>query len=113
MALPRLSDEARPATTLVAALNERGEEVPTPIAGEHPLTVFLDKRELVTLMTLGGAPEHLTLGYLRNQRLVDHVTDIAACGHALLDQVVDDFKSVLRVTLANGGHDVGWDNVGA
>jgi FdhD protein len=83
---PVLSNEARPATTVVAAVNERGEEVPTPVAGEHPLTLFLDKRELVTLMTLGGAPEYLTLGYLRNQRLVD---DIAAIARVQVDWEVD------------------------
>ena len=38
--------------------------------------MFVDKRELVTLMTLGAAPELLVLGYLRNQRLVDSVDDI-------------------------------------
>jgi FdhD protein len=38
--------------------------------------VFVDKRELVTLMTLGAAPELLVLGYLRNQRLVDSVDDL-------------------------------------
>jgi FdhD protein len=75
---PTLSDEARPATTTVGALNERGEEVPTPVAGEHPLTLYLDKRELVTLMTLGSAPEYLALGYLRNQRLVDDIRAIAS-----------------------------------
>lgn len=48
------------------------------LPGERPLTVYLDKRELVTLMTLGGAPEHLVLGYLRNQRLVESIEDIAA-----------------------------------
>ncbi len=77
-ALPTLSNQARPATTTVLAVNERGEEVPTPVAGEHPLTLYLDKRELVTLMTLGGAPEYLALGYLRNQRLVGAVGDIAS-----------------------------------
>ena len=40
------------------------------------MTVFVDKRELVTLMTLGAAPELLVLGYLRNQRLVDSVADL-------------------------------------
>src|SRR3954468_20475073 len=52
--------------------------VPTAIAGEHPLTLYLDKREIVTLMTLGHAPEALVIGYLRNQRLVDSIDDIAA-----------------------------------
>jgi len=52
--------------------------VPTPIAGEHPLTLYIDKREIVTLMTLGQAPEALALGYLRNQRLAKSIEDIAA-----------------------------------
>jgi len=52
--------------------------VPTAIAGEHPLTLYLDKREIVTLMTLGHAPEALVIGYLRNQRLLDSIDDIAA-----------------------------------
>jgi len=52
--------------------------VPTAIAGEHPLTIYVDKQELVTLMTLGAAPEALTLGYLRNQRLIGSLDEIAA-----------------------------------
>jgi len=73
---PTLSNAARPATFEVEAYNERGEMVPTAIAGEHPLTLYLDKREIVTLMTLGHAPEALVVGYLRNQRLVASVEDI-------------------------------------
>ncbi len=75
---PQLTDAARPTTFEVEAYNERGEMVPTAIAGEHPLTLYLDKREIVTLMTLGHAPEALAIGYLRNQRLVDSIADIAA-----------------------------------
>ena len=56
---PKLTNAARPATFEVEAYNERGEMVPTSIAGEHPLTLYLDKREIVTLMTLGHAPEAL------------------------------------------------------
>ncbi len=74
----RITSNARPTTFEVDAINERGEVVPTQIAGEHPLTLYLDKRELVTLMTLGAAPEHLALGYLRNQRLVDSIDDLSA-----------------------------------
>jgi len=75
---PQLSNAARPATYEVEAYNERGEMVPTSIAGEHPLTLYLDKREIVTLMTLGHAPEALAVGYLRNQRLVGSIEQIAA-----------------------------------
>ena len=75
---PQLTHAAKPATFEVEAYNERGEMVPTSIAGEHTLTLYLDKREIVTLMTLGHAPEALAIGYLRNQRLVDAIEDIAA-----------------------------------
>jgi FdhD protein len=75
---PKLTNAARPATFEVEAYNERGEMTPTAIAGEHPLTLYLDKRELVTLMTLGHAPEALAIGYLRNQRIVDSLDDITA-----------------------------------
>jgi FdhD protein len=78
VAKPKLTNAARPATFEVEAYNERGEMVPTSIAGEHPLTLYLDKREIVTLMTLGHAPEALVIGYLRNQRVVDSIDDIAA-----------------------------------
>jgi FdhD protein len=75
---PQLTDAARPATFEVEAYNERGEMVPTSIAGEHPLTLYVDKREIVTLMTLGHAPEALVIGYLRNQRLVQSLEEIRA-----------------------------------
>ena len=77
--MPKITHATRPLTTEVEAINERGECVPTPIAGEHPLTLYIDKREIVTLMTLGQAPEALALGYLRNQRLVlaiDEITEV-------------------------------------
>jgi FdhD protein len=74
---PKVTQATRPLTFEVEALNERGEAVPTPIAGEHPLTLYVDKREIVTLMTLGQAPEALAIGYLRNQRLVGSVDQIA------------------------------------
>jgi len=77
MPKPVLSSATRPLTFEVEALNERGEALPTPIAGEHPLTLYVDKREIVTLMTLGQAPEALAIGYLRNQRLVRSLDEIA------------------------------------
>lgn len=75
---PLLSQASRPLTFEIDAINERGEVVPTAIAGEHPLTLYVDKREIVTLMTLGAAPEALALGYLRNQRLIGSLDEIAS-----------------------------------
>jgi FdhD protein len=74
----KLSQQARAATFAVTAVNERGEELPIEVSGEHALTIYLDKRELVTLMTLGAAPELLTLGYLRNQALFSSIDQISA-----------------------------------
>jgi len=59
-----------PSTVEITATNERGEQVPVQISGEHPLTLYFDKKELLTIMTLGAQPEALALGWLRNQRLV-------------------------------------------
>jgi FdhD protein len=73
---PLLSRATRPATVEVESVNEHGERLATAIAGEHPLTIYLDKRELVTLMTLGQCPEALAIGYLRNQRLVRSLAEI-------------------------------------
>ena len=73
---PQLSNAAVPLTHEVEILDERGRASAIHIPAERPLTVYVDKRELVTLMTLGGAPEALTLGYLRNQRLVKSLDEV-------------------------------------
>ena len=74
--LPRLTHAQAPLTREVMVVNEWGEAVNSTIPCERALTVYVDKRELVTLMTLGGHPELLVLGFLRNQRLVQSVHDI-------------------------------------
>ena len=74
--LPRLTAATAPLTRGVDVLDEFGAIRRIAIPAERALTVFVDNRELVTLMTLGAAPELLVLGYLRNQRLVDHAADI-------------------------------------
>jgi len=60
----------------VAAIDQTGKERKVGIAGESPLTIKVDDREIVTLMTLGTHPEELALGYLRNQGLIEHVEDV-------------------------------------
>lgn len=76
MPLPRLTHAQAPLTQAIEVLDEHGERRSTSIPAERPLTVFVDKRELLTLMTLGAAPELLVLGYLRNQRLLERLDDI-------------------------------------
>ena len=76
--LPELTDAGLKATANVTARNEYNEPVDGAIAVERALTIYLDKREIVTLMTLGNHPELLILGWLRNQRMVDNIEEIKA-----------------------------------
>jgi FdhD protein len=96
---PVLTDAARPSTFEVHAVDENGETRATSIAGEHPLTLYIDKHELLTIMTLGAAPEALAIGYLRNQRLLEQIDDVFSV------QVDWDVNAV-AVTTRNGLKDL-------
>ncbi len=74
--LPTLTRATAPLTCEVGVLNEHGERLSMSIPADRPLTVYVDKRELVTLMTLGAHPELLVLGYLRNQRLISDASQV-------------------------------------
>ena len=76
VSLPRLSRAQAPVTHAIQALDEHGHACALAIPAERALTVYVDKQELITLMTLGAHPEWLVLGYLRNQRLIDSVQQI-------------------------------------
>ena len=76
--LPEMTQARVPLTRAIEAVNQFGETVPLAIPAERALTVYVDRRELVTLMTLGAQPELLVLGFLRNQRLVASVDEIAS-----------------------------------
>jgi FdhD protein len=96
---PQLSNAQASLTHEVQAVDERGRVKALHIPAERPLTMYVDKRELVTLMTLGAAPEALTLGYLRNQRLVASLDEI-------LSVQVDWEVDAVAVTTRNGIADV-------
>jgi FdhD protein len=74
--LPKLTQARAPLTREIAVVNEKGETSSAHIPAERDLTVYVDKRELVTLMSLGAHPELLVLGYLLNQRLVSSASQI-------------------------------------
>jgi FdhD protein len=78
MPAPVLTQASAPLTRSVQATNAHGEVETISIPAERDLTVYVDKRELVTLMTLGAHPEWLVLGYLRNQRLVSSLDAVAS-----------------------------------
>ncbi|WP_351010881.1 formate dehydrogenase accessory sulfurtransferase FdhD [Shewanella sp. S1-58-MNA-CIBAN-0166] len=73
-----------PLTIAVKAINEQGQVVDKFVACERPLTVYLNWRPIVTLMTLGAKPESLTIGYLKNQGFISELS--------LLESVIVDWE---------------------
>ena len=99
---PDLSNQGLQPTHEVVARDQYGDSREVRIAGERPLTLKVDEREVVTLMTLGMYPEELALGYLRNQRLVERVEDVAAVR-------VDWEREMVSVDMRPGCGIAGWE----
>lgn len=74
---PQMTQAGLKPTYTVTAYDEYGIAREVNIAGEAPLTLFVDGREIVTLMTLGTYPEALAIGYLRNQHFIQTLAEIA------------------------------------
>jgi FdhD protein len=83
----------------IGIIDEHGERRLIDVPTERPLTIGVDGRELVTLMTLGACPELLVLGFLHNQRLIGDVAAIESIA-------VDWTSSAATVTTRSGGHDI-------
>ena len=65
----------------VAGIDETGAPVETRVAVERPLTLFLNRQEIVTVMTIGDRPDWLAVGYLRNQHMLRDDDRIVAIEH--------------------------------
>jgi FdhD protein len=97
---PTMSRQGLSPTHAVTAVDEYGQQRQVQVAGESPLTLYVDGREIVTLMTLGTHPEALTIGYLRNQRFIQELSQIK-------DVSVDWRTESVRVSTWKGV--AGWD----
>lgn len=73
---PEMSDAGMEAAVLTHVTDEFGLSRDNYIAAERPLTLYVDKREVVTLMTIGTQPELLILGWLYNQRFINDIKQI-------------------------------------
>jgi len=82
---PKLTAASSDSMRKISIVDELGVRQTIYIPAERPLTVLLDDRELVTLMTLGASPELLVLGFLFNQRLVENA--------AAIESIFVDWKS--------------------
>lgn len=98
--LPLLSDSGLSPTFSVKAVNEFGEIQEKHIAGEKPLTIYVNKKEIVTLMTLGTQPEALVLGYLRNQGFLTNIEEVKS--------VQVDWETESAAIVTHSTHD--WDD---
>jgi len=85
------------------AVDEKGNKREIELAAERPLTLFVDKHEIVTLMTIGTHPELLTLGYLKNQGILEDIDNLRVVQvdweteavAVVTDGSVTDFDSLL------------------
>jgi FdhD protein len=92
---PRLSRAGLSPVHEVEAHDQTGRPRLVSIPGESPLTIKVDGREIVTLMTLGTHPEELALGYLYNQRLLERIEDVESVE-------VDWQRELVRVATRHG-----------
>src|SRR5262249_43186551 len=99
-------------TRTVSGIDQEGKPVETAVVMERPLTLFLNGREIVTMMTIGDHPDYLAVGYLLNQNMLlpgDPITGIEYDDPAAPEFVVvrtdreTDFEDKLRKkTLPSG-----------
>ena len=97
---PEITHAGLSPTHPVTAVDEYNAQRQVEVPGESPLTLHVDAREIVTLMTIGAHPEALALGYLRNQRFVENLGQIKSV-------VVDHRTESVQVTTRHGIE--GWD----
>ncbi len=75
-------------TKSIDCFNEAGEQIKLPVVTEVPLTIYLNKQEIVTAMTLGDMPELLAVGYLLNQKMLKNEDIISEINYDKELQVV-------------------------
>ncbi|MEO1688960.1 MAG: formate dehydrogenase accessory sulfurtransferase FdhD, partial [Pseudomonadota bacterium] len=108
-------DPAAPGLTRrVLGLDQEGREVEASVVEERPLTLYLNRQEIVTAMTLGDHPEALAVGYLTNQGMLLPDDEITAVEHdAEAEAVVvrtareTDYEDRLRRVTRTSGCAVG------
>lgn len=71
-----MTDAGLEFSTSTIAIDEFGNNRQIELVGERALTLYVDKQEIVTLMTMGTNPELLSLGYLKNQGFFEQINAI-------------------------------------
>ncbi|MEM7747811.1 MAG: formate dehydrogenase accessory sulfurtransferase FdhD [Pseudomonadota bacterium] len=76
-------------STAVSGIDHEGNAIETAVVNERPLTLFLNSREIVTMMTIGDHPDLLAVGYLLNQNMLQLDDEITAI------EYVEDIETVV------------------
>ena len=122
---PEITTSQRPKSKTVDVYDEYDQIKSFQITGELPLTIYVNKKEVVTLMTLGHYPESLVIGYLRNQGFVAELADIESVqvdwdtNSAAVKSInnLDDFENKLTHRVVTSGCGQGttfggiWDDL--
>jgi FdhD protein len=102
-------DDPRLSVT-VAGIDHEGRAVETAVVTERPLTLFLNAREIVTMMTIGDRPDLLAVGYLVNQNMLKPDDEITAVEYAEDIQTIvvrtkrqTDYEDKLRRKIQTSG----------
>lgn len=95
---------------LVQGIDHEGKPVETAVINEKPLTIFLNSREIVTVMTIGDYPDCMAVGYLLNQNILAADDEIRAIDYdPEIDTVVvrtdrtTDFEAKLQKKIRTSG----------
>ena len=100
---PRLSRQ-------VTGIDQDGRPIETAVVTERPLTLFLNGREIVTMMTIGDHPDLLAVGYLLNQNMLKADDEITAIEHdddlevvVVRTRRVTDYEAKLKKKVQTSG----------
>ena len=97
-------------TERIVGVDQNGDVAETSVVVERPLTLFLNKQEIVTMMTIGDYPDYLAVGYLISQDVLAIEDEILGIDYDEEIEVVvvrtnreTDFEDKLRKkTLTSG-----------
>lgn len=86
-------------TTSLRGVDASGQPIDLPVVTEKPLTIYLNRQEIVTAMTLGDRPQQMAVGFLYNQNMLqngDHITAI-------------DYDEELSVVIVRTAHETNYE----
>ena len=86
-------------TTSLRGVDASGQPIDLPVVTEKPLTIYLNRQEIVTAMTLGDRPQQMAVGFLYNQSMLQHGDQITAI----------DYDEELSVVIVRTAHETNYE----